>query len=69
MRGLVLTISTSKPIWKKGIQKSTIDFIFMQELLVGQLVFYGPENTWAITADHIPIWIVLDTVALIQQTC
>jgi len=37
-------------------------------MLVGQLAFCGPENTWAITADHIPIWIVLNATAPAQQT-
>jgi len=37
-------------------------------VLVKQLAFYGPENTWAITTDHIPIWIVLDVAVPMQQT-
>ena len=64
-----MTTLTGEPTWTRGTQKSTIDFTFIQEVLVGQLAFCGPENAWAITADHIPIQIVLDVAALMQQTC
>ena len=63
-----MTTPTGKPTWKRGTQESTIDLTFIQEVLVRQLAFCGPENAWAITADHIPIWIVLDVAAPTQQT-
>ena len=54
---------------KKPLQKGTIDLTFIQKVFVGQLAFCGPENTWAITTDHIPIWIVFNITTPTQQTC
>jgi len=67
-RGIVLTTPTGEPTWKRGIQESTIDLTFMQEALADRLAFCGPENAWALTADHIPIQIALDVAAPAQQT-
>ena len=67
-RGLALTTPTGEPTWKRGTQESTIDLTFMQEALVDQLEFCGTENTWAITADHIPVRITLNVDAAAQRT-
>jgi exonuclease III len=67
-RGLALTTPTGEPTWKRGTQESTIDLTFIQETLADRLEFCGPEDTWAITADHIPIRIALNVATPAQRT-
>ena len=67
-QSLILTIPTSKPIFKKRTQKSTIDLIFIYKALIDRLAFYRLKNTQALTADRILAWITLNANTPMQQT-
>ena len=56
-RGLCLLTPVGDPTWKRGAQESVIDLTFATDTISRRIEFCGTEDQWAITKDHIPIWI------------
>ena len=61
--GLNLTLTTpvGDPTWKRGKRESVIDLTFVSPYIERKLIQCGTQPDWAITADHIPILIRIDT--------
>jgi hypothetical protein len=63
---LQLATPPGEPTWKRGQQESVIDLTFISQQLYNRAIHCGPEPSWAIIPDHIPIRISLDITAYPQ---
>jgi len=60
-RGLIQATPQGESTWKRNNQESVLDLTFLTRHLSDRLIFCGPIDQWALTKDHIPIRIHIDT--------